>query len=345
MKKILPVAAAAALAAGSVTAVALPAQAGPIQTVFFCNGEADAGLTLDGNLVVRAGQSCTLTDTEVTGNVQVRSGGDLVYSGGSVGGRLQLQNDAFVDAEGVAVAGNFRSDNGYGAFLVDSSVGGNATGNADGSDVEPFFYAIGTDLGGNASFSRGDFLLESSSVAGNVTGAGTAFTDVIDTVIDGTITVTDNELGGTFVDSEVYGDALYEGNSFTLQIGADGPITPASGMSVWGGNVDLLNNSADIYVDNNIVRGNLTASGNTGELVVGDNNRVRGEVIVEPGLAGLTSAEAPKAAADAQLRTLAAEPEAAEVPAERQAEVKGDVAERKAAALAKAAAAGPANIG
>lgn len=341
MKKILPVVAAAALAAGTVT-VALPAQAGPIQTVFFCNGEADDGITLDGSLVVRAGQSCTLSNTEVTGNVTVRAGGDLVFSGGSVGGRLSLQNDAFVDAEGVAVAGNFVSANGYGAYLVDSSVGGNARGTADDSDVEPFFYAIGTDLAGNATFDRGDLLFETASVAGNVAGNGTAFTDVIDTVIDGTITVTDNELGGTFVDSEVYGDASYTGNGFVLQIGADGPITPASGQSVWGGNVTITDNTADLYIDNNIVRGDVTLTGNTGVLTLGENNRIRGEVITD---APADATVAPKAAPDAQLRTLAAAPEAAEVPVERQAEVKGDVVERKAAALAKAAAAGPANIG
>jgi hypothetical protein len=100
-----------------------------------CTGALGA-VTVNGNLNVPAGASCTLTGTHVTGNVTVKQGpGDypalvnLTTTGATIDGNVQVQRGGTSSLESsTVVGGNYQCDQCQFADLNNSTVKKNFTG-------------------------------------------------------------------------------------------------------------------------------------------------------------------------------------------------------------------------
>jgi hypothetical protein len=311
-RKIALTAAAAGLMA---VGLAAPSQAA---LTTYCDGTA-ADVTVPGDLIVAAGKSCELTNVTINGNVTVRADANLLLDGSTVNGNVRLVTNAFADVVGTSVTGVTTQTGGYGIYAEDSDLVGNVAATDSG-----FFYSVGTTHARLTS-TNGETFVESGWVKTNLTTTGDTLTDVYDTVVQGALSVTGAEQGGVLCLSEVDGAATFSGNGEILQIGASAPLT-GCGYNAFHNNLTVSDNSADVYVSDNVIRGNFVLSGNTGA-VVAENNRVRGE-----------DGSAAAAAAKSSLRSDA--PSTAAV--DRKAQAKADAEARAEAASDKAEAAGPA---
>lgn len=309
-RKIALTAAAAGLMA---VGFAAPSQAA---LTTYCDGTG-ADVTVPGDLIVAAGKSCELTNVIINGNVTVRADANLLLDGSTVNGNVRLVANAFADVVGTTVTGVTTQQGGYGIYAEDSNLAGNVAATDSG-----FFYSVGTEHARLTS-TNGETFVESGWVRTNLTTTGDTLTDVYDTVVLGTASVTNTEQGSVFALSEVDGNATFSGNAEILQVGASEPLT-GGGFNVFGANLTVTDNTADVYVSDNVVRGNFVLSGNTG-VVVTENNRVRGE-----------DGSAAAAASSARSAT------PSEVAAERKASAKADAEARSAEAEAEAAASGEA---
>lgn len=281
-KKVALVAS-AALAASSVFVLVQPASGALVTR---CTGVAPA-VTVPGDLIVPSPRenspdsgSCVLEGTTVLGDVRVQPGADLLAEGATIEGDIVVARDALADLVDTSVGGNVQNRNSFGTFLETSTVGAGVVqrGSAD-AEFLPFLYAFESDIEGNVDSRRGEVLFETATLTGNLLSRDGEYTDLVDSEIDGDLTVRTNALGSVVCESEIYGDALYESNSTTLQIGGTGAFGDCSGASFWGGNVTFNNNTAadSFDISNNIVRGDLTGEGND-PLPTGAGNRVRGEI-------------------------------------------------------------------
>lgn len=240
-----------------------------------CVGEG-GDVTVPGDLVVPAGETCWLDGTTVKGNVKVRKNADLVVSDGTFQGRVHAAKNGYIDTTDTDVTGNVGSSNGYGTYLSKSTVHGAVNANNSGTDNDGFVYAVDSEVGKRLHAKvPGEVVVDGSQVSGPVTGNGTAYTDVNNSTLQGQLAVTDNAKGATFCDSEVYGSVSYADNDDTLQIGADGPVTSCDGVSFFGASLDVSDNSGKVVVSDTIIAGNLAGDGNDPD-PQGTNNRVRG---------------------------------------------------------------------
>lgn len=316
--------ASAALAASSVILVVQPAS-GALQTR--CTGVAGA-VSVPGNLVVPRDRSCTLEGTTVLGNVTVQAGADLLTEGATINGNLTVQADGYADVIDTAVGGAVNGRSQFGVFVEESTVGSISQTNPQASEFAPFIYTFSSDVSGNVVSRAGELLLESSVITGDVTSTDGEYTDIVDSVLNQRLTVRNNALGSVVCESEIYGNAVYEANGSTLQIGGSGDTGPCVGASYWGGNVTFNNNTADVtgfVLANNIVRGNLAGTGNTPAATLGEGNRVRGNLTLETAQASMS-------------RMMVQEEASVAVAEDRSAELEGKIADRRAAAEARAAA-------
>lgn len=310
------IATASLVASGSLVAFSGSAQAALYTT---CVGDGGA-VTVSNDLVVPAGKSCTLTGTKVKGSVTVEAGADLVAAGATFNGAVNVEEDAYLDLTDTTVKGALTTDSAFGTHLEKSNV---KTVDA----TEGFVYAVDSTLGGNVSTESGELYVSGSTLNAALTGEGNQYTDVYDSTVKGALTVNGNALGGVFCASEVYGAAKYSGNADNLQIGGEGALGACAGASYFGGNLAVTDNTANSVLDNAIVRGSLTATGNNPVLVVGELARIRGAVTGDTAAAGASSSRSAKAA-----------------PQDRGAELAEKAAERAAAAKADAHEAGKSSL-
>lgn len=345
---------AALLAAGGIVTMTAPANAAFTTTCVGSGGE----VTVPGDLVVPAGQACDLSGTTVDGNVRVAKGADLVAEGATVTGNVVVAEDGYLGLVDATVAGRVVSNSAFGVTLETSTVNGNYVGRAvEGSDVQSALYVEDDSrIGGRVDVSTGEVLVSGSWVDGSLTTDGARYTDIIDSVLLGSLSVMDNVEGAVFCDSEVDGDAVYTGNQYVLQIGADGPVEVCEGASVWGGDVTISDNAGDIRVSNNIIRGDLAGTGND-PAPRGSDNRVRGDISGQfEELAPVEDdapLQAPSQAATATMKSLmkaqAVSAPHATVPAPQAVTARSEnvakrLGARTAAAEAEAKAAGPADL-
>jgi len=312
-RKIALTAAAAGLMA---VGFAAPSQAA---LTTFCDGVA-ADVTVPGDLVVAAGKSCELTNVVINGNVTVRNDANLLLDGSTVNGNVRVNTNGFADVVATSVTGTTTLVAAYGTYAEDSTLGNNVTATDSG-----FFYSVGSDHARSVTSTNGETFIESGWVTRNLATTGDTLTDVYDTVIEGTYSVTGAEQGGVLCLSEVDGDASFSGSGEILQIGASAPLT-GCGFNAFGGDLSITGNSADVYVSDNVIRGDFNVSDNTGT-VTAENNRVRGE-------------DNSGAAAAARSSLRSATP--SDVAADRKAEAKADAEARSEVASDAAEAAGPA---
>ncbi len=249
---------------------------GPAQAALttHCVGEA-AGVTVPGDLLVPAGEACTLEDSTVTGDVRLGAGADLVGHGLTVNGNVVVQGDGYLDLVESAVDGNVVNRGAFGIYLDYTDVNAytaNANVNHDG-----FLWTYGSTFSGRIAATGGSFLMDGSIVERLVQTTDTQYTDIVDSVVDGTLTVTGADYGAMVCGSEVGGHATFASNGEGVQLGAAGALDDCDlGPSVWGGNVTVAGTTGLAQVSENIIRGNLDGTGN--ESVAASDNRVRGAV-------------------------------------------------------------------
>jgi hypothetical protein len=315
--RLLSIVAAANLAA--VGLVAAPSQA---QGVSLCSGTAE-GFTIAGDLAVPAGASCTLIDSTVRGNVVVRDDANLSLEGSTVRGNLTVRTNGFVGALDSRVVGVTTLREAFGAAIEQSELGGVNALNSG------FFFTDGTTHGRVTSNTSQTVIL-SGWVSGDVRTTLDLLTDVQDTVVTGALTVDQAELGSVVCRSEIDGNVALRGSGDLIQLGDSAPVAGCE-FNVFGGALTLADNTAEIRVSDNVIRGNLACTGN--EMVpTGSNNRLRGAEV------GQCVDLAPAAAAPAfgGLAEMTTESRIAGVT--RQAEL------RSASATTEAVEAGPADL-
>lgn len=311
------IATASLVASGSLVAFSGSAQAALYTT---CVGDGGA-VTVSNDLVVPAGKSCTLTGTRVKGSVTVEEGADLVVAGATFNGAVNVEENAYLDLTDTTVKGALTTESAFGTHVEKSNLKAVTA-------TEGFLYAVDSTLGGNISTEGGELYVSGSTLNAALTGENNQYTDVYDSTVKGALTVNGNTLGGVFCASEVYGAAKYAGNADNLQIGGEGLLGSCAGASYFGGNLAVADNTANSVLDNAIVRGSLTATGNNPVLVVGELARIRGAVTGETAAAGASSSRSTKKAA----------------PQDRGADLAEKAAERAAAARADAHDAGKSRL-
>lgn len=327
---------AAAVTAGClVTTVGVTVSATPASAALTtrCDGEAGP-VTVPGDLVVPAGRSCTLNGTVILGAVRVSPGADLLLDQARIEGPVAVRADGYLDAFESSLQGVVRAREAYGVVLDASSVGAGFSGRGVGDpSTGGFFFGQDSELGGDLDVRDGEVYLAGSAVRGSVTSINNAFADVLDSTLTGDITVTDTSEGGAFCASEVDGDALYQRNAGPLQLGGDGPLADCDGVSYWGGDVTVSDNTGGVLVGGNIVRGDLTGAGND-PAPTGEDNRVRGQLGGQ--FVDLQPTPEDTSALEARRLTVAPQGNAAELTAKRD--------QRRADATARAARAGAAAL-
>lgn len=292
-----------------------------------CDGDA-ADVTVPGDLVVDKGDSCVLDGVTIEGEVQVKAGADLLMTDSSIGDRVVVASDAYFDATGTDVAGNLISKGGYGVYLDDSAVDGSVTGRAvEGAD--PFLYSYDSSIGGKLTVEQGLVHLQTVTIDGAVSSENTLYTDIIDSTLARGLTVSANEEGTSLCASEIDGAATFTGNS-GVQLGTGGGLVDCEDGNYFGSDVTVSDNLDGVDVSSNIIRGALTGEGND-PAPTGEDNRVRGEV-------GGQFTDLAPAAQKAQAFAATADPEAHADELDSQRD------DRRATAEQKAEEAGPANL-
>ena len=337
---------AAALAITSTAVVTAPASAGFTTR---CVGTGGA-VTIPGDLVVPAGESCALTGTIVEGSVRVQAGADLVVSGGTFKDKVAVAKDGYFDATQTAISGTITSKGGYGVFLDRSQLDGSYRGRA-GGDAAPFAYLVGSAVKGAVDVRVGNVLLDTATVDGQVTGEGNTFTDVTNSTLAGKLVVSGNTEGTFICGSEVDGDVSYSANA-GVQIGSGTLLSTCEDVNYFGGNVTADDNTVGTAMSGNIVRGDVSGTGND-PAPTGSDNRVRGvlagqfaDLAPAPGDASrskgaATSRAQSKSGAGAQQRV---RPDEVEKREQERSDVPAKAEQRRAEAISQAVKAGPAKF-
>ena len=337
---------AAALAITSAAVVSAPASAALTTR---CVGTGGA-VTIPGDLVVPAGESCSLTGTIVEGSVRVRAGADLVVAGGTFQDKVVVSKDGYLDATQTAISGTITSKGGYGVFLDRSQLDGSYRGRA-GGDAAPFAYFVDSAVKGAVDVRVGHVLLDTATVDGQVTGRGNTFTDVTNSTLAGKLTVSGNTEGTFICGSEVDGDVSYSANA-GVQIGSDALLSPCGDVNYFGGDVTADDNTVGTVMSGNIVRGDVSGTGND-PAPTGSDNRVRG--VLGGQFADLApasgDASGSKTAAKSRIKSESGasvpqrvSPDDVEKRGQERSGVPTKAEQRRAAAISQAVKAGPANF-
>jgi hypothetical protein len=271
--------AASALAVGSVV---VGAQAANADLVTHCVGTGGA-VTVPGDLLVPAGESCELTGTTVTGNVFVAAGASLVVTGGTFQRDVQIAADGYYDGTGTAVTGQITlASGGFGIFMQDGGAAAVTVQPKGTASTEGFLFLNHVTVNGNVASSVGDVLIdEGTQITGNLNSDGAFYTDVRDSFVDGTLSVSNNAAGSVVCGSAVQGMSTFTGNQAGVQLGPNGALSGCATGGYFGRDVSIGNTSGPVRVDDNIINGKLMLSGNNPVATVADNNRIRGGITGE----------------------------------------------------------------
>jgi hypothetical protein len=268
----------------AVTAAALTIAPGSASAdlVTHCVGTGGA-VIVPNDLLVPAGQSCALTGTTITGNVSVQAGANLVVTGGHISGQVQVAADGYLDAGTTDIGGGIEvAQGGYGVFLKDSGTGSITVRPKGAATIDTFLFAENAGIDGTVTANAGEIRLDlGTEVTGNVSTTGTYYTDVHDSFVDGTLSVLNSATGSVVCGSAVQGRATFAGNLGGVQLGPNGTLDGCASGGYWGRDVGVTNTTGGVTVDDNIIIGKLTVTGNNPAARVAANNRIRGGVVGE----------------------------------------------------------------
>jgi hypothetical protein len=135
-----------------------------LSPTLICHGVVGGGVV--GNVEVKRGESCVLTDVKVRGNVKVLEGATLELVGGTVKGNVEGDKAFAVEVRGTRIDGNIQIQESRFASITDVTVGGSIqvknTSDPDGVVI----VAATTVLGGNIQIE--DNQVATLEVSGNV---------------------------------------------------------------------------------------------------------------------------------------------------------------------------------
>ncbi|HET6479163.1 MAG TPA: hypothetical protein VFG35_03840 [Actinoplanes sp.] len=277
-------------------AAAVPANAA---LVTYCIGTGGA-VTVPNDLYVPAGESCALTGTVVTGNVSVAAGGNLVVAGGKLAGEVRVAGNGYFDASDTEVSGVVvLAAGGYGVYLKDAASGAVTVRPKGATTVDSFLFVDNSTVTGSVNVQAGEVRLdENTQVTGNVSSTGTYYTDVHDSFVDGTLSVLNSATGSVVCGSSIRGKATFAGNLGGVQLGPNGGLDSCASGGFWGKDVSITSTTGGVTVDDNIIDGTLTATGNTPVAAIAANNRVRRGVVTDPAPAAARTAARPSTPRD-----------------------------------------------
>ncbi|WP_433789081.1 hypothetical protein [Actinoplanes sp. CA-252034] len=295
--------------------------------VTHCIGTGGA-VTVPNDLLVPAGESCDLAGTIITGNVSVAAGANLVIDGGRVDGEIRVAADGYLDASGSTVAGSvILAAGGYGLYLKDASTGSVTVRPKGTATIDGFLFAEATTITGSVNAQAGEVRLDrGSEVSGGLSTNNTHYTDVHDSFVDGVLSVLNSSTGTVVCGGSVRGRSTFSGNLGGVQLGPNGGLDSCASGGFFGRDVSITSTTGGVTVDDTIIDGALTVTGNTPVAKIATNNRIRGGVIGEQAPAGTASAQR-RAALTAADR---------EEAGDRRAEQRRTAAETEAAAAGKA---------
>lgn len=251
------VAVAVAVAATSLT---LMTPAGAALTTR-CVGEGGA-VTVPGDLVVPSNAACSLTGTVVDGDVRVGVGADLVTQGVTVKGRIVVGRDGYLETADTQVAGDVVLSGAFGGYLQSSTIGGRLrSAPAAGASQGGLLYLADVDVTGDLRSTADEVSLEASTVAGNLMSTDSRYTDLTNSFVDGTFTVSGSALGSVLCGTAVRGTATFSANAGALEIGTDA-AAPCAGGGYWGGTVTVKDNTGGVRIDGAVVNGDVVLRGN-----------------------------------------------------------------------------------
>lgn len=301
-----------------------------------CVGEGGA-VTIPTDLVVPNGQTCVLNGTVIQGDVRVGQGADLVTQNATIEGEVRVNQDGYLDTFETEVSDRVILRGAFGSFLATTTLGDDLVARPAGDTESAGFVATDdVDAAGSVQVTSGELLLDSSAIAGDVISRDSLYTDVYDTFIDGRLQSIANEQGSVVCASAIQGQARFIDNAFGVQLGGGIPLAECEGPSYWGSDVRAIGNTDGVYLDDNIVNGNVILRDNDPVAQVGDGNLVRGEVIGDfepmPDSTTLSKGSAKSGVS----------PRAAEKVTNRDTVIDQKVDARRNAALDEAAATGPA---
>jgi hypothetical protein len=271
------------VAVANLAAVGFAAGPSQAQAVSLCSGTAE-NFTIAGDLAVPAGESCSLINSTVTGNVVVRADANLSLDASTIRGSLTVRANGFASATGSSVVGVTALRQAFGVAAEDSDLAGGVDARNSG-----FFFSDRTTHGAEVFSATGQTVILSGWVSGDLRTNLDLLTDLRDTVVTGGINVNQAELGSVICRSEIDGDVVLRSSGELIQLGGEAPTTDCE-FNVFGGHLVLRDNTADIRISDNVIRGDLTCSGNA-TAPTGADNRLRGQGVDQ--CADLAPAAAP----------------------------------------------------
>lgn len=229
-----------------------------------------ADTTIEGDVVVPRGATCSIENTTVNGNVRIAGDADLFATNSTVNGNVEAQRNAYLDVFETEVSGQITLNRAFGLLMDTSDLDGDID-----ADRASFVYTFQSGIDGDLEVAQGEVYVESTQLTGRLVATGGEYADLFDSTVDERLEIAGARAGSLVCSSEVYGQAEITGNSEVLQIGSDGPFS-GCGFNVWGDDVEINGNTADIRFSNNVVRGDLECEGND-PAPTGQDNRIRGE--------------------------------------------------------------------
>lgn len=162
--------------------------------------------------------------------------------------------------------------------------------------IDSFLFAEESTVAGNVTVGAGEVRLDrGTQVQRNLSSTGTYYTDLHDSFVDGTLSVLNSATGSVVCGSAVRGRATFAGNLGGVQVGPNGVLDSCASGGYWGGDVSITSTTGGVTVDDNIINGQLTVTGNDPVAQVAANNRIRGGVTGDQ--AATTTNRAARAAA------------------------------------------------
>jgi hypothetical protein len=281
-----------------VTASVLCAPGAHADLVMHCVGSGGA-VTVPSDLLVPAGESCSLQGTTITGNVRVADGGNLVVRGGKINGEVRVAPDGYLDATDTRVDGGVTlAAGGFGVFLKNSDTGGVVVEPRGSATIEGFLFAErGTTIDGNVTAGVGEVSVTDSEVTGNVSTSGAHFTDLHGTFVDGTLSVLNNTNGSVVCGSAVQGRTTFAGNLGGVQLGPNGGLDSCASGGYFARDVSISNTTGRTTLDDTIVNGKLELTANSPVAEIAAGTRVRGGIVGDH-----SAADAARSAAAQEVR-------------------------------------------
>jgi hypothetical protein len=183
-----------------------------------CLGSTFGDTTIQGNVTVPSGSSCSLTDVTVDGNVKVQQGGSLLDTDSTINGNLQANGAAWVDVQGGAIHGNLQVQGTSGTpaagtastanDLCGATVDGNVQVQNNGAGA-PFDIGAAPDCATPLTVG-GNLQVQNNAAAVVIGPAGNG---VGNSVAHGNIQVQGNTAGGSLGDNAAGGNCQLQNNT------------------------------------------------------------------------------------------------------------------------------------